>query len=407
MSPMRRACALFTLPLAQTSLLLGVNTLAAGGLGFLFWSIAARLLPAAEVGRASAYTAGIGLVVALAALGLPETLIRHLAHSARPRSLIKRMGQVSVAAGLLAGLFYAVLPVSDALASIYRPLAAVGITVALLLLGLANAVLLAERRPVAILAGSVATGVAKCAALLVAMNAAGVIGAYGLGALLGFALAAAIAARGLPDRSEKNGDTSLSLRGYALSNWIGGAASLLPLAITPSLLLARAGAESAAYATIPLLLLTFLTLSPSVVARSLFAEASRHPERTDLLFRRGMTLAFAGSLAALGGTLVFGRLVLSFFGPDYADAGSLLLVLLAIASLIAVPNYFIDAVLNVRRDTTGYAVVNSAGSVAVAGAVLLLAHDPTSLGVAWIVGQAIYLLIAATTLIIRTGGHHD
>jgi O-antigen/teichoic acid export membrane protein len=401
MSPLRRGRALLALPLARTSALLGINTLVAGGLGFLFWAIAARSLPAAEVGRASAYTAGIGLLVALAALGLPETLIRHLPHSRTPRLLVGRMASLSIAVGVLAGAAFLAVPAAGAVPLPLGLPIAIGITVALLLLGLANATLLAERRAPAIVAGSLATGVAKCAALLFAVNATGAVTAYGVGALVGVGVAATVAYRGLPRRAVGSDGVRLPLRGYALSNWAGGAASLLPLALAPSLLLERGGPEAAAYAAIPLLLLTFLTLPPAVVARTLFAEASRHPERTGHLARRGLVLAGAGSLCALAGAILFAPLVLSAFGTAYAAEGAPLLVLLAVASLVAVPNYFIDVVFNVRRDTTGFAVVNIAGSAAVAAALLLLARDPISLGVAWIVGQTGYLAIAVAALLYR------
>jgi O-antigen/teichoic acid export membrane protein len=311
------------------------------------------------------------------------------------------MAIVSLVAGSIGGLVYALLPASTILAPLLRPLVGAGIIVALLFLGLANAVLLAERRPAAILAGSLAAGLVKCVAIVLVLDAAGAIAAYAAGAIAGLALAASVAARGLPARSEARDGVELPLRGYALANWVSGAASLLPLALAPSLLLTRSGAETAAYAAIPLLLLTFLTLPPAVVARTLFAEASRHPERTGALTRRGLLLAFAGSSAALLGSVIAGPLVLSVFGADYAAEGSELLLLLAVASLIAVPNYFIDAVLNVRRDTTGYAVVNVAGSGAVALAVLLLTYDLVSLGTAWIAGQAAYLAIAGATLLYR------
>lgn len=398
MSPLRR---LLALPLARTSALLGMNTLLAGGLGFLFWAIAARTLPADEVGRTSVYTAGVGLVVALAALGLPETLIRHLPHSRTPRRLAGRMARLSIVAGGIAGALYALSPAASVLPLPLRLFFTIGIIVALLLLGLTNATLLAERRPVAILAGSLATGIVKCATLLVALDATSAIGAYGAGAVVGLLLAAAIASRGLPAHLPNTDERDPSWRTYALSNWVSGAASLLPLAIAPSLLLARSGAESAAYVAIPLLLLTFLTLPPAVVARTLFAEASRHPERTGALARRGLLLATAGSLAALLAAIVAGPLMLSIFGSDYAREGATLLVLLAVASLIAVPNYFIDAVLNIRRDTVGYAFVNVAGSGAITLAILLLTDSPVSLGVAWIVGQVAYLTIAGATLLTR------
>jgi O-antigen/teichoic acid export membrane protein len=311
------------------------------------------------------------------------------------------MAALSITVGTLAGVAFLAVPASGAVPLPLGLPVAIAITVSLLLLGLANATLLAERRAPVILAGSLTTGIAKGLALLLALDAAGAVAAYGIGALAGVAVAGTVAYRRLPRQAVAGNGTDVALRGYALANWAGGAASLLPLALAPSLLLERAGAETAAYAAIPLLLLTFLTLPPAVVARTLFAEASRHPERTRALARRGLALATVGSLSALVGTVAFAPLVLSLFGEAYAAQGAPLLVLLAVASLVAVPNYFIDAVLNVRRDTAAYAFVNVAGSGAVAVAVLLIARDPLSLGVAWIAGQAAYLVIAGATLLYR------
>ena len=404
MSRLRR---LLALPLARTSALLGVNTLLAGGLGFLFWAIAARTLPAAEIGRTSAYTAGVGLVVALAALGLPETLIRHLPHSRTPRRLVGRMALLSLVSGSIAGALYTLTPAASMIDFPLRLLLTIGIIVVFLLLGLMSATLLAERRAGALLVGSFATGLAKCAVLLVALDATGAITAYGTGAATGLLFAGVIAFRNLPANTPRDDTQDPSLHRYALSNWVSGAASLLPLALAPSLLLTRAGAESAAYAAMPLLLLTFLTLPPAVVARTLFAEASHHPERAGALARRGLLLATTGSLTALLGAILVGPLVLSIFGSGYASEGATLLTLLAIASLIAVPNYFIDAVLNIRRDTVGYAFVNVGGSAAVTLAILLITDSPVSLGVAWIVGQVAYLVIAGATLIVRRRFPHD
>ena len=405
MTALRLRTTLLALPLAQTSAILGVNALLSGGFGFLFWSLAARTLPVAEVGHASAYTAALGLGVALAALGLPETLIRHLPHSPAPKRLVRAFASLSIVAGGIAGVLFLFVPASQAISLPFGLFAAIGITVASLLLGLANATLLSERRPGVIFIGSLLAGITKCTALLLALNAAGVIGAYGVGAVVGMAVAALIAYRNLPSGRE-NASEQPSMRRYAISNWISSIGSLLPPAIVPSLLLVRGGAELAAYGAMPLLLLSFLNLPASVVARSVFAEASRNPERLSALVRRGLLLAIAGSGLGFIGAALFGEVVLSLFGRGYAQEGAPLLTLLAAASFVAVPNYFIDTVLNVRRDAFGYAFVNIAGSIAVAGAVLLLAQDLPSLGIAWILGQATYLTIGLLVLVSRRRVRH-
>lgn len=388
--------------LVQSSAILGVNTLAAGALGFLFWTIAARALPAAEVGRASAYTAALGLAVALAAFGLPEALIRYLPHTRAPRTLARRAAGITSITGLLCGVGFLLTPASSAIPLPAGLPIATGLVVSLLANGLTNAILLAYRSPASILAGSILTGVTKCASLILAMNAETAIAAFGIGTLAGLGLTTFMAMRAVP--SEQAGvATPTAIQWFALGNWVSNIASLLPMSLAPSLLLVRGGAEMAAYGAMPLLFLSLLNLPSSVVARTMFAEASRHPSRLNALAWRAAILALTGTFVISVGTLLFAELVLNLFGRAYAQEGAQLLRLLAVASLIAVPNYFIDTVLNVRRDVSGYVIVNVGGSVAIGALLLASVSDLLSLGFAWLIGQAVYLLIACLVLALRRG----
>lgn len=65
-------------PLYRGSLVLLANTTILAVLGFAFWTLAARSYPAATVGSFFGLTSGIGLVSAIAALGLPNMITRHL-----------------------------------------------------------------------------------------------------------------------------------------------------------------------------------------------------------------------------------------------------------------------------------------------------------------------------------------
>lgn len=392
--------------LVRSSAVLGVNTLAAGALGFLFWSIAARALPAAEVGRASAYTAALGLAVALAAFGLPEALIRYLPHTRTPRALASRAAAITLLSGMLCGAGFLLTPASAVIPLPAGLLVATGLVVALLANGLTNAILLAYRSPAAILAGSVLTGITKCLALIVAVNAETAIAAFGVGTFAGLALTTLMAIRVVP--SEQTGvATPAAIQQFAVGNWVSSIASLLPMALAPSLLLVRGGAEMAAYGAMPLLFLSLLNLPSSVVARTMFAEASRHPSKLNALAWRAALLALCGTAVTSGGTLLFADLVLNLFGREYAQEGAQLLRLLALASLIAVPNYFIDTFLNVRRDVAGYVVVNVGGSAAIGLLLLASVSDLESLGTAWVIGQSAYLLIACLVLVRRRGSAHE
>ena len=398
--------ALSRIQLVRSSAILGVNTLAAGALGFLFWSIAARTLPAAEVGRASAYTAALGLAVALAAFGLPEALIRYLPHTRAPRALARRAAGITLLSGLLCGVGFLLTPASSVIPLPAGLLVATGLVVALLANGLTNAILLAYRSPASILVGSILTGIAKCVSLIFAMNAETAIAAFGIGIFVGLCFTTLIALRVVPSE-QIDVSTPSSIRRFAIGNWASSIASLLPMALAPSLLLVRGGAEMAAYGAMPLLFLSLLNLPSSVVARTMFAEASRHPSKLNALAWRAALLALCGTIATSGGTLLFADVVLNLFGREYAQEGAPLLRLLACASLIAVPNYFIDTVLNVRRDVAGHVFANIGGSAAIGALLLASVSDLQSLGAAWVMGQAAYLFIACLVLVRRRGLVHE
>ncbi len=81
------------------STLLLLNTALLAAFGFVFWAVAARLYPASDVGAFSGITAGVGLLGAIGALGLPNTLMRHLATAAAARQL----AAAAIVASTLAG----------------------------------------------------------------------------------------------------------------------------------------------------------------------------------------------------------------------------------------------------------------------------------------------------------------
>src|SRR5580693_1284488 len=61
---------------------------ATSAIGFVFWTLAARTYPASTVGVFSGVTSGVGLLAAIAALGLPNTMIRHVTGVDNPRELV-------------------------------------------------------------------------------------------------------------------------------------------------------------------------------------------------------------------------------------------------------------------------------------------------------------------------------
>ena len=74
--------------LPRGSLYLLANTVTTSAIGFVFWTLAAHRYAASTVGVFSSVTSGASLLAAIAALGLPLTMTRHIASAEHPRELI-------------------------------------------------------------------------------------------------------------------------------------------------------------------------------------------------------------------------------------------------------------------------------------------------------------------------------
>lgn len=99
-------------PLYRTPVILILSSLLNAVFGFLFWVIAARYYPVADVGVVAALTSASGLVAMLASLGFPTGLLRFLPTAVDKRSVLNSALVISSAASvLLAGLFIAGTPV--------------------------------------------------------------------------------------------------------------------------------------------------------------------------------------------------------------------------------------------------------------------------------------------------------
>lgn len=95
-------------PLYRTPLVLILSGFLSAVFGFLFWVVAARYYPAADVGVVAALTSATGLIAILASLGFPTGVLRFLPGTTGRRSALNSIMGISSAASILfAALFIA------------------------------------------------------------------------------------------------------------------------------------------------------------------------------------------------------------------------------------------------------------------------------------------------------------
>jgi O-antigen/teichoic acid export membrane protein len=391
-----------------SSLLLVVNTVLLAGFGFLYWALAARLYDAQAVGLTTTLTAGIGLASTIAALGLPNAVIKLL-----PR------GDVGVvrASFLTASIFGSslALAASVVLARYLSSFAAVtrtdlgwfffAVTVAGSTLGaIGDAALLSVRSVEWTIGKNLVVSVTKVALVVVLrpLDADGVLLSFALSVLVSSALTLFAVRRRVPARRESRGRPFRLLDHwhFVAANYGGTIFGILPTTLLPLLVGSRLGVGHAAFFGTVLLVSSFVNVVPSAVGQSLFAEGAAHTAGIPATARRALRGVYA-VLAPVSVALFLGAgPLLSIFGNRYATNGATCLRLFTLGALFIGVNYVIDSVLNAQGRGAAYMFMNVFNAVAVIGfALLLMKSGLTGVGAGWLLGQSTSALVGIVVVL--------
>lgn len=387
------------------------------GFGFVFWVLAARTLPAAEVGRAAALISAMLFVAVFANLGLGQVLVSRLASRAEGHDwslTVTTAVTVAALASIVGGTIAAVL------IPLLIPALKGGIGLAsflLLPLGVAGAACslvldyacIAERHAKHALVRNTVAAVMRLA-LVGFAAAAPVPGTTWILAIWAssfviidvFAFTRTLPALGHDFRPTLAGwrEELREMRGLiaghqAINLSVQASSYLLPVIVS-----ARIGTTQNAYFYTTFMVAAGLFFIAPAIANSLFAEGIHNPEnvRTDLrrAIRHTVTLLLpAAVILALAGPLI-----LSAFGPDYAEEGASLLLILIGATVFDAVLQLSIALLRIHHRLRDAAVATSVALVfGVGGAWLLV--GPLGLegaGIGWAIGKLAGALCALALL---------
>lgn len=387
------------------------NRLLGAGIGLGFWVLAARRFSSAQVGQVSVVSAFVPFLGIVAALGMTETVMRNLAGHRRPAALFRTGARVVIRAALVVSLgawaLNTVLRVSPLLGGLLGLGTVCALVAASALGALTDGVLIAAGRPELLVFENLIGGVAKLGGVWVFAGASGLLLAYGLGLVLTTLVSLGLVLVGLGYRSCQHVVRLARVeRTYAATNWLASLASVVPGALIPALVARLEGDTHVAWVTIPMLMAGVMGMIPSVTSQSFFVEASAHSEQLGSLVRHALKVA-GGLSAAIGvGAILGAPIVLGVFGSEYRVHATTFLRLVMLGAIVGVPNYFGDAILNVRRDRSAYLITNLVGAVlVVATAVIgLRCGGITGLGLGRIAGQLAYGALV-WTLVLRRHAH--
>lgn len=404
--------------LYRGSITLLVNTCVMAAFGFVFWTLAAHTYPASTVGLFSGVTSGVALLATIGALGLPLTMIRHVAESRSPRELffvtvtaIATIGTVlCLVTVLVAGPHLPpILHLQQRGRMVLLVTALVGFTA---VSGTIDAVLVAIRSSHIVLIKNLVGSVTKVAALLMlgSFRSTGLLISYGLGLILSTLISVTVVGRKLegPSVGFRSFHMLRNHLSFASGTYLATVMGILPLTIVPLEVLVVRGATETARFAVAFLIVGFLNLIPSTVAQVLFAETSRKNVPLGRQLRKAIRGVYGLLIPAILVTVAGAPLLLRLFGTAYAIAAAGCLRVLALSTLLTGGTYLVDSLLIARDRTTAYIFINGANAALVLGCVgVLLPRGLTAAACGWALGQGLSLVLGLILLASsRSGKHH-
>ena len=395
------------------------NTANLAFFGFLFWLLAAHMYSPASVGTYTGVIAGTGLLAAVAALGLQNTMIRHIAGAENPRELITVavLAIATVGAALCLLTILVIGPHIPASLHLQQHGGTVILLTALVVFtavsAILDAALIAIRATYAVLITNLIASVVKIVGLvlLAPLHAEGLLLSLSLALFISAVLAGVALIRRTGGKRARLASFLLLKRFLLLTsgNYLATILGILPSTIVPiEALILRGPADTARFAVAGLVA-GFLMVIPSTVSQVLFAEASRKGVSFDqkLLVRKALRGIFALLLPAVAITIAAAPLLLRLFGASYAAAATGALRVFSLCALLAGGTYLVDSLLIARDRVAAYVFINGVNALFILTFVaLFLPHGLTAGAAGELLGQGLSLLIGLALLIMYPTGRH-
>jgi O-antigen/teichoic acid export membrane protein len=409
---------IFSDALYRGSFTLLVNTVIMSAFGFAFWTLAAHAYPASTLGVFSGLTSGVSLLATVAGLGLPITIMRHVADSKNPRALFL-VTMIAIATVGTAVCLVTILSLgTDLPAALHLQQRGSMMLLVTTLVGFTaisstiDSGLVAIRSSHTVLIKNLIGSFAKVAALLLlaSFRSSGLLISYSIGLVLstlisGTALGSQLEGGSAGLRSFHVLRNHLS---FTSGTYIATIMGMLPLTVVPLEVLVVRGATETARFAVAFLIAGFLNLIPSTVAQVLFAETSRKGVSLGRQLSKAIRGVYGLLIPALLITLAGAPLLLRLFGSQYSIAATGCLRVLALSTLFTGGTYLVDSLLIARDRTAAYVFMNAANAVLVLGWVgILLPRGLTAAAGGWALGQGMSLVLGLLTLTVgRSGKHH-
>ena len=407
-------------PLYSNSLFLIANTVVTVLLGYLFWVVVARYYSEGDVGYGNAVIMAISLISLFSRLGLDIALIRFLPKAEKPIEMINSCFILSGAVSLvLAIIFVAAVDVLSPELGFINDNAVFALVFVLFsalwtLSWMLDYIFIARRRAAFVLYKNTIFSVLKLILPFILVSffyAFGIVSSWGIAAGVGLVVTLLLflprTLKGYRVRLRIDFNIIKGLWGYSFKNYFYTIFGSGPHFILPIMITNRLGPEQNAYFYMAWMIVTMI---PTAVAQSLFAEGSHFEDRLDKDVYRSLKFMFILLVPILVLIIACGKWILMAFGASYAENATLLLRILAISSIFSAINSVYTSILLVRHRIKELILLT-----AISGAILLIGSyyittisgiGIAGVGYSWWVGQglfSVYVLVAMKRLKRRYG----
>jgi O-antigen/teichoic acid export membrane protein len=359
---------------------LGGSTLLNAAVGFAFWIIAARLVPADVLGVEGTALNLIMLLAWLSQLGMHNALPRFVPVAGTgARRLVLRSYTAAIGVALALGLGWLVWDASSGERLLGLPLwltvLSAASVVAWTVFSLQDSVLVSVRQPRLVAAQNAAYSVAKLALLvpLAALMTDGALLLAWMAPVLLFIppVTVYLFRRALPRHSARQRRTP-GVVAFVAHDLPGGAASMLAVRLVPVVVLAQVGGRETALFLIAWQVLTVLELALSSLGLAFAVEAAGSGVEQTRRLARSLLLQMV-PLAAVGSLLLalLAGPVMSLFGREYAAEATDVLRILAATLALRVIVECALSVMRVRSDLRALLALETA-------------RAPLALGLCWV-----------------------
>jgi len=394
------------LPVYSRAYALILSSGATAVLGLLFWTLAAHLYGAADLGINAAVISAMMLLSYFAQLSLAGALTRFIPTAGRATTtlILASYGASLMISAVVAGAF--VLSVGywspQVRSLVSTPASAVwfvAATMAWSLFALQDAVMTGLKRTVWVPIENIVFAVVKILALVAlagSLTGSGIYVSWTVPAALSIVpISALIFRRFLPSHSVRHGHEEPEGGPGMIIRYLGVdyAAELLDTAaagVLPLIVLAAVGASASGYYYIAWTIAYSMQLILLNVATSLSVEGAGQRSEIATATRRMLKLLLGLQVPIVAAILVLAPAILMIFGREYSDQGTLLLRLLALGALPHGISSVCLGVARVRRQLRVLFAVQAGQAILfLALAVpLLQAMGIAGVGLGFLVGQS-------------------